>query len=176
MGSEKVTASQQVRLWQRILIGSNIRWTMVRLLILLIVTGVVTFYFFPDGAPRYRRILVDGRSMDPTFVNGQTLWMHTLEYANEPPRRGDIVVLGKNWQSKPFYLKRIIGLPGEQISIRRGELAIDGEVYDQFGEGRIRARLVPLKLEEDEYFVLGDNRPISSGGVVESDKILGKVL
>jgi len=176
VGSEKVTASQQVRLWQRILIGSNIRWTMVRLLILLIVTGVVTFYFFPDGAPRYRRILVDGRSMDPTFVNGQTLWMHTLEYANEPPRRGDIVVLGKNWQSKPFYLKRIIGLPGEQISIRRGELAINGEVYDQFGEGRIRARLGPLKLEEDEYFVLGDNRRISRWGFFKADEILGKVL
>ena len=176
MSSEKVTASQQVRLWQRILIGSNIRWTVVRLIILLIISGFVTFYFFPDGQPRYRRILVDGKSMDPTFVNGQTLWMHTLEYSNEPPRRGDVVVLGKNWQSKPFFLKRIIGLPGERISIRRGELAINGEVYDQFGEGRIRARLVPLKLEEDEYFVLGDNRPISSGGVVEVDKILGKVL
>ncbi len=168
--------SPELRFLKRVLIGSNIRWTMLRLLILLISTVIVSLYFFPDGEARYRRILVDGKSMNPTFVNGQTLWIHTLEYENEPPVRGDIVVLGENWESKPFYLKRIIGLPGEQISIRRGEMAINGDVYDKFGVGRIRARLVPLKLEEDEYFVLGDNRPISSGGVVEADKILGKIL
>jgi len=67
-------------------------------------------------------------------------------------------------------------LPGERIGIRRGEMTINGEVYDQFGEGRIRARLVPVKLRDNEYFVLGDNRPISSGGVVEVNKILGKIL
>ena len=55
-------------------------------------------------------------------------------------------------------------------------MTIDGTVYDEYGEGRIRARLIPLTLGEDEYFVLGDNRPISSGGVVEADKILGKIL
>ena len=86
-----------------------------------------------------------------------------------------MVVLGQEGQS-PFYLKRIIGLPGERVAIRRGQMTIDGTVYDEYGEGRIRARLIPLTLGEDEYFVLGDNRPISSGGVVEADKILGKIL
>ena len=176
MGFEEVESSRRVRLWQRILIGSNIRWTIFRLLVVLIVTGVLFFYFFPSGEARYRRILVDGKSMRPTYVNGQTLWMHTLEYTDKPPSRGDVVVLGKDWQSKPFYLKRIIGLPGERIGIRRGEMTINGEVYNQFGEGRIRARLVPVKLRDNEYFVLGDNRPISSGGVVEVNKILGKIL
>ncbi len=168
--------STELRFLKRVLIGGNIWWTILRLLVLLISTVIVSLYFFPDGEARYRPILVDGKSMNPTFVNGQTLWIHTLEYENEPPVRGDIVVLGENWESKTFYLKRIIGLPGERISIRRGEMAINGEVYDQFGVGRIKARLVPFKLEEDVYFVLGDNRPISSYGVVEVGKILGKVL
>ena len=101
--------------------------------------------------------------------------MHALEYSDQTPQRGDVVVLGQEGHS-PFYLKRIIGLPGERVAIRRGQMTIDGTVYDAFGEGRIRARLTPLTLGEDEYFVLGDNRPISSGGVVEADKILGKIL
>ena len=173
--TEDTETTKRPSLLQRVLIGGNIRWTMVRLLVLLAVTTGVLNYFFPDGEARYRRILVDGKSMDPTFNHGQTLWMHSREYTDQPPQRGDVVVLGQDGQS-PFYLKRIIGLPGERVAIRRGQMTIDGTVYDEYGEGRIRARLIPLTLGEDEYFVLGDNRPISSGGVVEADKILGKIL
>jgi len=172
---EDTATKRRPSLLQRILIGGNIRWTMVRLLVLLAVTTAVLNYFFPEGEARYRRILVDGKSMDPTFVHGQTLWMHAREYLDQTPQRGDVVVLGQEGHS-PFYLKRIIGLPGERVAIRRGQMTIDGTVYDEYGEGRIRARLTPLTLGEDEYFVLGDNRPISSGGVVEANKILGKIL
>ena len=175
MDTEDTATKRRPSLLQRILIGGNVRWTMVRLLVLLAVTTFVLNYFFPEGEARYRRILVDGRSMDPTYVHGETLWMHALEYSDQTPQRGDVVVLGQEGQS-PFYLKRIIGLPGERVAIRRGQMTIDGTVYDAYGEGRIRARLTPLTLGEDEYFVLGDNRPISSGGVVEADKILGKIL
>ena len=172
---EDTATARRPSLLQRLVIGANIRWTLVRLLVLLLLTALVLNYLFPEGEARYRRILVDGKSMDPTFVHGQTLWMHACEYSEQEPQRGDVVVLGADGQS-PFYLKRIIGLPGERIAIRRGEMTINGNVYDEFGEGRIRARLTPLTLGEDEYFVLGDNRPISSGGVVLVDKILGKIL
>ena len=112
---------------------------------LLAVTAVGLNYFFPDGGARFQRILVDGKSMDPTYIHGETLWMHSHEYAKRTPQRGDIVVLGNEGQS-PYYLKRIIGLPGERVGIRRGQLTINGEVYDDYGEGRIRA----LAMSSDE--------------------------
>jgi len=173
-GSE-TTHRRPVPLWQRLVIGGNVRWTMMRLLILLALTAVAGLYFFPDGQARYRRILVDGLSMHPTFENGQSLWMHALEYSDHSPGRGDVVVLGNEGES-PFYLKRIIGLPGDRIGLRRGQLTVNGDVYDTFGHGRIQARLQPMVLGTAEFFVMGDNRPISSGGVVEAGKILGKIL
>jgi signal peptidase I len=168
-------ASRPVPLWRRLLIGGNVRWTLFRLLVLLSVSSIGKLHFFPDGKSRYRRILVDGKSMNPTYENGQTLWMHTLEYTSLAPQRGDVVVLGSEGES-PFYLKRIIGLPGERIGIRRGKMTVNGNVYDDYGYGRINARLRPLVLAEGEFFVMGDNRPISSGGVVEAGKVLGKIL
>tara|TARA_B100000586_G_scaffold75139_1_gene52700 strand:+ start:467 stop:1075 length:609 start_codon:yes stop_codon:yes gene_type:complete len=168
-------ARRRVPLWRRLLIGRNVRWTLFRLLVLLTVASVGKLHFFPDSKPRYRRILVDGKSMHPTYENGQTLWMHTLEYIGRAPRRGDVVVLGNEGES-PFYLKRIIGLPGDRIGIRRGQMTVNGNVYDDYGHGRIHARLRPLLLAEGQFFVMGDNRPISSGGVVEAEKILGKIL
>lgn len=175
MNIEETAPALRPSLLQRIMVGGNIRWTLVRLLVLLAVTAVGLNYFFPDGGARFQRILVDGKSMDPTYIHGETLWMHSHEYAKRTPQRGDIVVLGNEGQS-PYYLKRIIGLPGERVGIRRGQLTINGEVYDDYGEGRIRAWWKPLTLGEDEYFVLGDNRPISSGGVIKAEIILGKIL
>ena len=162
-------------LWRRLLIGRNLRWTLFRLLVLLTVASVGKLHFFPDGKPRYKRILVDGKSMHPTYVNGQTLWMHTLEYTSRVPQRGDVVVLGNEGES-PFYLKRIIGLPGDRIGIRRGQMTVNGNVYEDYGHGRIHARLRPLVLPEGQFLVMGDNRSISSGGVVEAEKVLGKIL
>ena len=172
---EDTAKAKRPSLLQRLVIGGNIRLTLFRLLALLTVTAVGLEYFFPDGRARYRRILVDGKSMDPTFVDGQTLWMHAREYSDQQPQRGDVVVLGTEGYT-PFYLKRIIGMPGERVAIRRGQMTINGNVYDDFGEGRIRARWTPLTLGDDEYFVMGDNRPISSVGAIKADKILGKIL
>ena len=164
-----------VPLWRRLLIGGNLRWTLFRLLILLIVVSVGKLHFFPDGKQRYKRILVDGKSMHPTYENGHKLWMHTLEYANRIPQRGDVVVLGNEGES-PLYIKRIIGLPGDRIGIRHGQMTINGNLYDDYGHGRIEERLRPITLAKGQFFVMGDNRPISSGGVVEVEKILGKIL
>ena len=168
-------ARHPVPLWRRLLIGRNVRWTLFRLLVLLAAASVGKLHFFPDGNPRYKRILVDGKSMHPTYENGQTLWMHSLEYIGRVPQRGDVVVLGNEGES-PFYLKRIIGLPGDRIGIRRGQMTVNGNVYEDYGHGRIHTRLHPLLLAEGQFFVMGDNRPISSGGVVEAEKILGKIL
>ena len=168
-------ARRRVPLWRRLLIGRNVRWTLFRLLVLLTVASVGKLHLFPDGKPRYKRILVDGKSMHPTYENGETLWMHTLEYIGRAPRRGDVVVLGNEGES-PFYLKRIIGLPGDRIGIRRGQMTVNGNVYEDYVHGRIHTRLHPLLLAEGQFFVMGDNRQISSGGVVDAEKILGKIL
>ena len=168
-------ARRPVPLWRRLLIGRNFRWTLFRLLVLLTLVSVGKLHFFPDGKQRYKRVLVDGKSMHPTYKNGQKLWMHTLEYTSQVPQRGDVVVLG-NEEESPYYLKRIIGLPGDRIGIRRGRMTVNGNVYEDYGHGRIHTRLHPLLLAEGQFFVMGDNRPISSGGVVEAQKILGKIL
>jgi len=168
-------ARHPVPIWRRLLVGRNLRWTLFRLLVLLTLVAVGKLHFFPDGKQRYKRILVDGKSMHPTYKNGQKLWMHTLEYTSMAPQRGDVVVLG-NQSESPFYLKRIIGLPGDRIGIRRGQMTVNGNVFEDYGHGRIQERLRPLVLAEGQFFVMGDNRPISSGGVVEAEKILGKIL
>ena len=84
---------------------------MVRLLVLLAVTTFVLNYFFPEGEARYRRILVDGKSMDPTYVHGETLLMHALEYSDQTPQRGDVVVLGQEGHSF-FILSASLACPG----------------------------------------------------------------
>ena len=71
---------------------------------------------------------------------------------------------------------RIIELPGDRIGIRRGQMTVNGNVYEDYGHGRIHARLRPLVLPEGQFFVMGDNRAISSGGVVEAGNVLGKIL
>ncbi|MEE2947025.1 MAG: signal peptidase I [Verrucomicrobiota bacterium] len=168
-------ARSPVPLWRQLLIGRNLRWTLFRLLVLLTLVSVGKLHFFPDGKQRYKRILVDGKSMHPTYKNGQKLWMHSLEYTSRAPQRGDVVVLGNEGES-PFYLKRIIGLPGDRIGVHRGQMTINGNVYKDYGHGRIHERLRPIVLADRQFFVMGDNRPISSGGVVEVGKILGKIL
>ena len=55
-------------------------------------------------------------------------------------------------------------------------MTINGNLYEDYGHGRIEERLRPITLANGQFFVMGDNRPISSGGVVEVEKILGKIL
>jgi signal peptidase I len=80
--------------------------------------------------------------------------------------------------SRLVLLKRVLGLPGEQIAVLNGRVAIDGQVLDEpyvKGLGMLRTRESAL-LREDQYFIIGDNRGVSAYGVVRLREIKGKVL
>ena len=128
---------------------------------------------------------VVGDSMEPGLYNGQEILMNRVIYRLSSPKRGDVVVFLPNGnQNSHYYVKRVVGLPGETIQIRDGSVYVDDipleedESFDKIIDAGIAEN--ELKLAVDEYFVLGDNRNSSedsrSGniGAVKKDTIAGK--
>jgi len=131
---------------------------------------------------------VRGASMEPSFSNGQYLVIDELSYRFEDPARGDVVVFKYPLDPSLYYIKRIVGLPGEEIRIKDGqvfiydvdsaqEVVLDESSYlsgETFTLGQ-----VSFNLGEQEYFVLGDNRQSSSDsrrwGALPQDNIVGRV-
>jgi len=154
--------------WKRWVFGSSLRITLLRILILTLTTAIV-----------FRIILlpirVTGQSMLPNYHDGRVNFINTLSYLRKKPQRGDVVaVLTKQGE---ILLKRIVGLPGERISFRQGQVYVnDGLLKEPYTWSRISARYRGALLGPAEYFVAGDNRPITAMAVVNSGDILGKVL
>lgn len=136
-----------------------------------------------------QRTVVNGHSMDPTLADGQNLIMDKISYRFTDPKRYDIVIFPgpeENGQ-RPYYIKRVIGLPGETVQIRDGKVYIDGEeltsdtygITDYIDYPGIAEE--PFTLADDEYFCLGDNRPVSQDsryevvGPVHRSEFVGKV-
>ncbi len=110
-----------------------------------------------------QRTVVDGRSMEDTLHNGDNLIVEKLSYRFGDPKRFDIIVFPPKGSPKEFYIKRIIGLPGETVQIdEEGTIYINGEVLEEnYGKETILnpgGAAEPITLGDDEYFVLGDNR------------------
>ncbi len=131
------------------------------------------------------RTSVIGDSMEPALHNGQEILMNRILYRISTPKRGDVVVFLPNGnQNSHFYVKRVVGLPGETVQIKEGNVYIDGvlleenELFDEIVDPGIAQN--ELLLSGDEFFVLGDNRNSSedsrSGniGAVKKDNIIGK--
>ena len=102
---------------------------------------------------------VAGDSMQPTLMTGDRVLITRMDYILGSPERGEVVQLeipGRDGE----YLKRVVGLPGETVEIIGGEVHINGqalnETYATLSDDDFR-----IQLDEDEYFVLGDNRPVS---------------
>ena len=156
--------------WGRVLIGRNPAVTAVRLVVLVLMASVV-----------FRGVLipvrVTGRSMEPTYRDGRVNFINRLAFVRIEPRRGDVVGLRRE-PSRLLVLKRLVGLPGERVSVRHGRIHINGEPLDEnYTNGR---PIPPMSGERElgggEYFAIGDNRDMSAFGVVERSDILGKVL
>lgn len=132
-----------------------------------------------------QRTQVKGSSMEPTLSDNDNLIVDKLSYRFKDPQRFDIIVFPFQYEENTFYIKRIIGLPGETVQIdERGTIFINGEeLKENYGRevmvspGRASE---PIILGADEYFVLGDNRNNSSDsrdpsvGNIHKDKIIGK--
>ena len=125
-------------------------------------------------------------SMDPTLNAGDVLLVDRMAYRFSTPKRGDIIVYKTGDDKKAStHIKRIIGLPGETIQIKDGQILIDGETYQEDGgfPAIENAGVAETKvaLDSGEYFVLGDNRNNSEDsryadmGNVKKRNIIGKV-
>ncbi|UMZ73339.1 signal peptidase I [Natranaerofaba carboxydovora] len=126
--------------------------------------------------------LVEGQSMYPTLSHSERLVVNKFWYRLDEPERDDIVVFSYN-ENKDF-IKRVIGLPGEEIKIDEGEVHLDGEPLeeDYYTSGSRNDNFGPEVVPENHYFVLGDNRDNSmdsrseSVGYVSQEQIKGKAF
>lgn len=109
-----------------------------------------------------QRTRVTGSSMETTLSDGDNLIVDKISYRFRDPERYDIIVFPYQYQENTYYIKRIIGMPGETVQIINGEVYIDGEALgEDYGTEVMQDAGIaeaPLTLGEDEYFVLGDNR------------------
>ena len=133
-----------------------------------------------------QRTEVEGMSMSPTLKDKENLILDKISYRFRDPERYEIVVFPPKYKENTYYIKRVIGLPGETVQIRNGEVYIDGmrlegdEAYGKIKEPGLAAE--PFLLGEEEYFVLGDNRNDSIDsrepevGAVRREDILGRAF
>lgn len=113
---------------------------------------------------------VRGASMEPTFDNGEYLVIDQLSYRFRGPTRGEVIVFRYPGQRSQFFIKRIVGLPGENIKIQNGQVVIGNNTYPQgvvldesvYLDDIRTGGSVDTQLGAEEYFVLGDNRSSSS--------------
>lgn len=132
-----------------------------------------------------QRTMVDGSSMEYTLSDGDNLIVDKISYRFRDPERFDIIVFPFQYKEDTYYIKRIIGLPGETVQIDQdGTIYIDGEILEEsYGREVIRDPGIaaePITLERDQYFVLGDNRNASSDsrdpsvGIIKGKDIIGR--
>ncbi len=132
-----------------------------------------------------QRTEVIGSSMEPTLSDEDDLIANKITYRFSDPQRFDIIIFPYLYEVDTYYIKRIIGLPGETVYIdTEGNIYINDEIlYESYGSETIKdagLAVTPIKLAEDEYFVLGDNRNNSKDsrfidvGNIHRSQIIGK--
>ena len=132
-----------------------------------------------------QRTEVEGASMENTLHNGDNLIVDKLSYRFRDPERFDIIVFPYQYKEDTYFIKRIIGMPGETVQITdKGEILINGEeLVESYGREVIKDPGLasdPITLGEDEYFVMGDNRNYSKDsrfpdvGNIKRADIIGK--
>jgi len=122
-----------------------------------------------------------GPSMLPTLRDGSYVFVDKLSYRFHPPRRGDVIVFRSNEEPVMHYCKRVIGLPGQIIEIRRGQVYLDGlPLYEPYVIGNTFWELPPTRIGEGQVYAIGDNRGMAMAshyqGLVAYRNILGRVI
>lgn len=126
-----------------------------------------------------------GDSMKPSIKDGQFCIASRLNYSISSPKRDDIVVFQNGEEGHSYYIKRVVAVPGDTIVIKDGEILVNGKKIDQKGSETILSGGLAgkeVKLEKDQYFVLGDNynnsedSRVSSVGNVMEENVIGKII
>lgn len=153
-------------------------WEMFKIAVIALVIIIPVRYFLIQ--PFY----VKGASMEPNFYDHEYLIIDEISYRLNQPKRGDIVVFKYPKDPKQFFIKRIVGLPKEKVSIKDNKVYInDQQLQEDYLPADVETRL-PLRgysevaLADGEYFLLGDNREQSLDsrvfGPVKEDYIIGR--
>lgn len=171
----------------------------------IVQTILLTLIIFLTVRALVQNFKVEGHSMEPSLHDGQYLFVNKAEYfyvdleavgkvlpflnfthANNfylfhPPQRGDVIVFRLPRDQNVDLIKRVIGEPGDEVSIKSGKVYINGQLVDEpFIANQTNANYGPVRVPDDQFFVLGDNRPNSSDsrvwGFVPRDNIIGKAM
>lgn len=129
--------------------------------------------------------IVSGSSMVPTFENGEYLIVDEFSYHFNDPQRGDVIIFRYPHDTSKFFIKRIIGLPGEKMAIENNQIHISNSQYpegitlqESYLPEDIIMGNISITLDENQYFVLGDNRNMSSDsrywGPLADNLIIGR--
>jgi len=157
-------------------------WEMIKTAVtVVIVVFLIKTYIF-------QLFIVDGQSMEPTLHHNQMLLVDKLSYNIRSPHRGEIIVFQKpNESANTNFIKRIIGIPGDKVSIRDNSIYITNQDNQ---EVKIQEEYLPADIitngsheytiNDNELFVLGDNRTNSQDsrvlGAINNDLVVGKAL
>ena len=157
-------------------------WDIIKVAaIALVLAGLVRYFLVQP-------FFVEGASMEPNFEDGEYLLIYEISYYFKSPQRGEVIVFHYPLDASKYYIKRVIGLPNETVEIKNGGVVIyndgnpDGFFIDEnyLPKEGITAGNVKKKLGRNEYFVLGDNRPVSLDsrfwGAVPRRLIKGRAL
>jgi signal peptidase I len=158
------------------LIGEIVRFSLFALLIVLPIRLFIAQPF-----------IVSGASMETTFSTGQYLIVDQLTYHLEEPQRGDVIIFRYPKDPSKFFIKRVIGVPGDTVNISGNEVKITNTAFPE-GVVLDESYILSMKpnttlteiLGDGEYFVMGDNRDASSDsrawGVLQRDNIVGRAF
>ena len=153
-------------------------WDYAKIIIAVFVIAFLLGHFV------YINARVPSGSMEETIMTGDRVFGNRLAYIKDDPERFDIVIFKYPDDPSQLFVKRVIGLPGETVQVIDGYVYINGEMLDEnyglevMDDPGIAAE--PIKLGDDEYFVLGDNRNhssdsrVASVGVLTRDMLIGR--
>ncbi|MFH1426851.1 MAG: signal peptidase I [Candidatus Kerfeldbacteria bacterium] len=160
---------------QRLERSTNFIWEVTKVVIISLAIIIPVRYFLVQ--PFY----VKGASMEPNFHNYEYLIIDELSYRFDDPQRGDVVVLRNPTRPSQFFIKRIIGLPGETVEIANRNVYINGEELKEtpyLNESVETFGNQVVTLQDREFFILGDNRSESLDsrvfGPIIRDEIIGR--
>lgn len=155
-------------------------WDLIKFAILALIIVIPIRMFIAQP------FIVSGESMVPSFQDGEYLIVDELSYIIGSPKRGEVIVFRYPNDTKRFFIKRIIGMPNEEIKINNGKITIinkenpDGFMLDEPYISESFDTTISFRTKDNEYFVLGDNRNRSSDsrvwGTLPSKLIIGRAF
>lgn len=152
-------------------------WEVAKIVILALAIVIPIRYFL------FQPFVISGSSMEPNFHDADYLIINEISYRFRPPIRGEVIVFKYPSDPSKRFIKRLIGLPGETVEIKDGRVivaATDGRTIaldETYLPAGLKTPDMPAtKLNEDQYFVLGDNRLYSSDSRVWGDVSQGDII